>query len=163
MSIIRCNTLQSTATHCNTLQHTATRWLSRMSIIRCDTLQHTATHCNALQHTATHCNTLTFENVCHPLQDNPQGVVENAQLRQSLQILKTQLAATHSTQNYYRDDFYEFLQLGAARRPAGHSKRRHNCAILLEVFRVQFVTQHARQNQFVTQHTRKLTFEKFYY
>jgi len=74
MGLIRCNTLQHTATHCNTLQHTATH---------CNTLQHTATHdslqstakhsstrpfgiyppvpsrklCNTLQHTATHCHT----------------------------------------------------------------------------------------------------------
>ena len=57
--IVRCNTLQHTATHCNTLQHTATHCNTLQSTAaHCDTLQHTATHCKALQHIATHCNTL---------------------------------------------------------------------------------------------------------
>ena len=124
-----CNTLQHTATHCNTLQHIDLRECLSYAATHCNTLQHTATHCDTLQHTATHCNTLTFENVCHPLQDKPQGGVEN-ELRQNLEILKTQLPAKHSAQKYYRDDFREFLLLGAARQPVGHSKRRHNCATI---------------------------------
>jgi len=57
-ALIRCSTLQHTATHSNTQQHTATHsnTLQRTlaSLIRCSILQHIATHCNTLQHTATH-------------------------------------------------------------------------------------------------------------
>jgi len=42
--MVRCNTLQRTATLCNALQHIET-------------------HCNTLQHTATHCNTTTHQRV----------------------------------------------------------------------------------------------------
>ena len=137
---VRCSALQCVAVRCNALQCVAVCCTVLHCVALCCTvlhcvalcgsvLQHTAPHCTTLQHTATHCNTLTFENVCHPLQDKPQGVVEN-ELRQNLEILKTQLPAKHSAQKYYRDDFREFLLLGAARQPVGHSKRRHNCATI---------------------------------
>ena len=36
------------------------------TVIRCNTLQHTATLCNILQHTTTHCNTLTTQRTALP-------------------------------------------------------------------------------------------------
>jgi len=57
--VMRCNTLQHTATHCNALQHTATHCnILQRTGMYWNTLQRTATHCNTLQCTTTRCNTL---------------------------------------------------------------------------------------------------------
>ena len=45
--------LHDTVKHCSA--HT---WSCRVIVLRCSTMQHTATHCNTLHHTAAHCNTL---------------------------------------------------------------------------------------------------------